>query len=220
MASTPRVYLHCDANCKFEGMTKEQILSAIEQAVSSGEIKDVDAGFITTIKTINNISIRFFYGEKSAYDALSAAQKENLFPIITNDTSIKDINEAIEILQSDLQELKDGLASGEVVVAEATSLTSNFQRVNITTPSGSSTSTLDIVIEPTRIYIFLIKSQEDASIPRYHTHVLIVPQGASAGTFYRSTEMGGMTITYYNGKVYLMKGDAMQRIYDAYVRII
>lgn len=97
--ATPKVYVICDQNCKFEGMTKEQILTAIVQAVEGGEIKDIDAGFIQTVKTINGISLRFFVGEKSAYDALSAEERENLFAIITNDTTKADLLAEIEALK-------------------------------------------------------------------------------------------------------------------------
>ena len=85
--ATPTVYVICDQNCKFESMTKEQILTAIAQAVETGEIKDVDTGFVTTIKTISGTPLRFFVGEQSEYDALTEEDKKNLFAIISNDTT-------------------------------------------------------------------------------------------------------------------------------------
>lgn len=107
--ATPTVYVICDQNCKFEGMTKEQILTAIAQAVETGEIKDVDAGFVQTIKTINGKALKFFVGEQSAYDALTDEEKKNLFAIITNETKREDILEAIKTLQTDVKELKEKL---------------------------------------------------------------------------------------------------------------
>lgn len=97
----PTVYVICDQNCKFEGMTKEQILAAIMQAVSEGTIRDVDAGFITKIKTINNKTLRFFVGEQSQYDGLSDDEKQNLFAIITNDTTKEGLLSALENLATD-----------------------------------------------------------------------------------------------------------------------
>lgn len=108
MAGTPTVYVICDQNCKFEGMTKEQILTAIAQAVESGEIKDVDAGFITTIKTINNIPLKFFVGEQAAFDALSDEEKNNLFAIITNDTTKEGLEEAIKVINETIKNIFDG----------------------------------------------------------------------------------------------------------------
>ena len=127
--TTPTVYVICDQNCKFEGMTKEQILTAIMQAVEGGEIKDVDTGFITTIKTINGVPLKFFVGEQAVYDELSDDDKENLFAIITNDTTkeglfaaIKQIEDNIESLtenQRTLLEYKRAIESGEKSVPKA-----------------------------------------------------------------------------------------------------
>lgn len=99
MATTPKVYVICDQNCKFEGMTKEQILTAIRQAVNEGTIGNIDAGFVQTVKTINGVALKFFVGEQSAYDALSDDDKKDLFAIITNDTAKDEILEAIEALR-------------------------------------------------------------------------------------------------------------------------
>lgn len=100
MATTPTVYVICDQNCKFVGMTKEQILTAIMQAVESGTITNVDAGFITTLKTINNHSIKFFYGEQAEYDALTEDQKKNVFAIITNDPTKESLTNALDAIIS------------------------------------------------------------------------------------------------------------------------
>lgn len=104
--ATPTVYVICNQNCKFEGMTKEQILTAIAQAVETGEIKDVDAGFVQTIKTVNGLPLKFFVGEQSAYDELTEEEKNNLFAIITNDTTGAGIREEIEKLQKRQDELE------------------------------------------------------------------------------------------------------------------
>ena len=104
--ATPIVYVVCDQNCKFESMTKEQIYAAIMQAVETGEIRDVDAGFVSKVKTINGKYIKFFIGSSDEYEALSEAEKKDgLFAIITNDTSkeellqlVYDLSEAVEAL--------------------------------------------------------------------------------------------------------------------------
>ena len=103
--NTPTVYVICDQNCKFEGLTREQILTAITQAVNEGTIGDIDTGFITTIKTINGTPLKFFVGEQADYDALTDEQKQNLFAIITNDTTKDGILNAIKTLQEDLESL-------------------------------------------------------------------------------------------------------------------
>ena len=130
MEATPTVYVICDQNCKFEGMTKEQILTAIVQAVENGTIGDIDTGFITTIKTINGTPLKFFVGEQAAYDALTDEEKNNLFAIITNDTTKAGIIATIEELQTNYKELRDGLVDGSFVVAKATSATSATKATN------------------------------------------------------------------------------------------
>lgn len=109
MADTPKVYVMCDANCRWESMTKEQILTAIAQAVNDGEITNLDTGFITTVKTINDIGLKFFVGEQHEYNALTDEQKENLFAIVTNDT-VK------EGLYSYLDQLNDAIALLNAIV--------------------------------------------------------------------------------------------------------
>lgn len=93
-----KVYVLCGENCKYEGMTKEQILTAITQAVNEGTIGDIDTGFITTIKTITGTPLKFFVGDQATYDALPDEQKINLYAIITNDTTKEGILKALEEL--------------------------------------------------------------------------------------------------------------------------
>lgn len=124
--ATPTVYVICDQNCKFESMTKEQILTAIMQAVNEGTISDVDAGFITTVKTINGLPLKFFVGEQSAYDALTDEEKQNLFAIISNDTTK-------ENLLAEIQRISDQAAGAENAVealgAQMDELTAETARV-------------------------------------------------------------------------------------------
>ena len=102
-------YVLCRDNCKFEGMTKEQILTAIEQAVNEGKISNIDAGFVTTVKTINGTPLRFFVGTQSEYELLTDADKDGCFALITNDNTAEAINEAIAGLTQELADLAEGL---------------------------------------------------------------------------------------------------------------
>lgn len=98
--ATPIVYVFCGDNCRHEGMTREQIYTAIMQAVNEGTIGDIDAGFITTIKTINGTPLKFFVGEQAEYDALTDKDKKDLFAIITNDTMKEGLLQTIKDLQA------------------------------------------------------------------------------------------------------------------------
>lgn len=115
-----KYYVLCEQNCKFEGMTKEQILTAITQAVKDGTVGDIDTGFVTTIKTINNKPLKFFVGTQSEYEALSASERESAFAIITDDSAKEGILAAIEDLQEDFDDLHDGLLDGSVEILKAT----------------------------------------------------------------------------------------------------
>mgnify|MGYP000011353296 FL=1 len=104
MTDSERIYyVLSENNCKFEGLTKEQILSAIEQAVNSGKIKDVDTGFITKIKEQNkNAGLMFWVGNQAEYNALES-KRNNCLYIITDDRK----NESIELIWLNLGELND-----------------------------------------------------------------------------------------------------------------
>lgn len=83
----------------FEGMTKEQILAAITEAVESHTISDVNTGFVTTIKELNNgIGLKFWIGTTAQYNAI-AEKENNVLYIKTDDTSAESINAAITALQ-------------------------------------------------------------------------------------------------------------------------
>lgn len=116
--ATPTVYVICDANCRWEGMTKEQILTAITQAVNEGTIGDIDTGFITTVKTINGTPLKFFVGAQNEYDALSDEAKQNLFAIITNDTTKEGIEAAIKELQES-KTVFENVMTGNIPVPKA-----------------------------------------------------------------------------------------------------
>lgn len=141
MATTPKVYVLCDLNCKFEGMTKEQILTAIANAVSTGEIGDINTGFVQTIKTINNIPLKFFVGTQAEYNALTAEDKRNLYAIVTDDDSITNIESAIAELLENYNHLTDGLNSGSIVVNKAESANSAYYAQNANYANSASKAT-------------------------------------------------------------------------------
>lgn len=89
--SERKYYCFCDANCKAETMTKEQILAAIAQAVETGSVGDCDTGFITKVKEMNGGDyVTFWVGTRVQYNAIKEHEK-NCFYIITDDTTDTDI---------------------------------------------------------------------------------------------------------------------------------
>lgn len=96
-----------DDNCKFESMTKEQILDAILQAMSTGEIGDVDAGFITKIKEMNrNGYLKFWIGTTAQYNAIQTKERNMLY-ILTDDTEFEDIETEISNFRAELDNLSE-----------------------------------------------------------------------------------------------------------------
>ena len=104
MADERNYYVLCADNCKFPAMTKEQTLAAIAQAIETGEIKDVDAGFVTKLKEQNGgAPLMFWVGTQAQYNEI-AEKVNNCFYIITDDTTYDDVvarvEEAVNIANS------------------------------------------------------------------------------------------------------------------------
>lgn len=92
--SERKYYCICDSNCKFETMTKEQILAAIAQAVETGSVGNCDTGFITKVKEQNNgLCVTFWVGTQAQYNALDS-KAENCMYIISDDTTGTDLRKA------------------------------------------------------------------------------------------------------------------------------
>lgn len=92
-----KYYCYCESNCKFETMTKEQILAAIAAATGVTEI-DPNAGFISKVKEMNaGRTLTFWLGTQAQYNALKE-RAENCLYIISNST-----------MESELLEFKNQL---------------------------------------------------------------------------------------------------------------
>ena len=197
--ATPTVYVICDKNCKFEGMTKEQILTAITQAVNNGSIGNIDTGFITTVKTITGTPLKFFVGEQSEYEALTESDRKNLFAIITNDATKYGLLKALEETQTELEELQDKSYSLKSSIA-------------LTVPSSNSSSlaAASVTLENGKTYIVeMIRNGANMAC----VFLLHIPQNSSDRTFstvgyYHSGLSGGDVRLKYDmnaKKIYLYK---------------
>lgn len=90
-------------NCLHESMTKEEILSAIVQAVEEGEIQDVDTGFVTKIREINyNRKVEFWVGTQAEFNAIEAKQ-DNVFYLITDPTLEEDFQTQIDAIEEEIE---------------------------------------------------------------------------------------------------------------------
>lgn len=180
---TPKVYVLCDANCKWESLTKEQILTAITQAVSEGTISDIDTGFVQTIKTINGHALKFFVGEQSEYEALTDADKKDLFAIITNDTTKDGLINVISTLEADFNEVMDGNRP----VPRATNAT-KAKQLNIGAPVLNSTK---IITENGYYYVRFYSGVSDV-----YDAVIYWDGNSIKKTLYTSVDQNWISTTY------------------------
>lgn len=117
-----KYYVFCEDNCKFESMTKEQILTAITQAVETGSIQDVDTGFVTKIVEQNRqIALSFWVGTSAEYNAIEN-KAANCFYIITDDVIKADLLNEINTLKSSLEAAEAKLAQQNAVLWEGSLL--------------------------------------------------------------------------------------------------
>ena len=115
MSDGKKYYCFCGSNCKYETMTKEQIFAAIMQAAESGEIGDVDAGFITKVKEKNAGGfVTFWTGTQAQFNALPSIEANCLY-IFLDDTSVEDMAAAIERAEKALEAAQEAAKNKAVI---------------------------------------------------------------------------------------------------------
>lgn len=85
------------------GMTREQVITAIDQIISTGEVQDLDTGFVTTLKEINHgVGFRVWLGTTAEYQVLVNAGllEAGVLYLRSDDTSAEEIRAAIAALQA------------------------------------------------------------------------------------------------------------------------
>ena len=88
-----KYYVLCQSNCKYESMTKEQIIAAIAEATGKTPT-DIDAAFISKIKEINKgATVQIWIGETAEYNALVAngEKRGDVIYIKTDDSALADL---------------------------------------------------------------------------------------------------------------------------------
>lgn len=111
MSDGKKYYCFCGSNCKYETMTKEQILAAIAQAVQTGEIGDVDTGFVTKIKEMNSGKyVSLWVGSVAAYNALQN-RDPNWIYLRTDATDFEDLQKAVVQLTQQVDALENEMHS-------------------------------------------------------------------------------------------------------------
>lgn len=134
-------YVICDDNCRFPGMTKEQIIAAISSATGSLP-SGIDDAFITKLKEMNkNKSVKIWIGTQAEYNALDP-KPSNTLCIITDEQD--ETRRMISDLAQDIQGLKDGTIRIDFATncqnATNASEASHASNASYATSAGSATN--------------------------------------------------------------------------------
>lgn len=145
MSDGKKYYCFCSSNCKYETMTKEQILAAITQAVETGSVGDVDTGFITAIKEKNSgRAVTFWVGTQVQYNAIET-KDTNCMYIITDDTLRDDMLKALETATQAASDATEASSNAAAAAAEMTSVDiSNKITLNIGTIQDGCTASVKV----------------------------------------------------------------------------
>ena len=100
-----KVYALDEGKNNFQTMTKEQILSAINQKISSGSIVNIDDAFITKIKEMNaGALVQLWIGTQAEFEALSEKQDDTLY-ILSDDPTVNEIESSISSLEQSVNDI-------------------------------------------------------------------------------------------------------------------
>lgn len=125
-------YVFCEDNCKFESMTKEQIITAIAEATGKTPTA-VDAAFITKIKEQNaNVAVKIWVGTQAEFNALTEKDANTIY--YYDDTDVEDLTSAIENIVNGTTPVAE--AKHALKADEATKATN----ANYATSAGSASS--------------------------------------------------------------------------------
>lgn len=118
-------------NNLYEGMTKEQILAAITQAIETHTITDVDTGFVTTIKEKNkNNPLSVWVGTEAEYNAIQNKQPNCLY-IKTDDSTLEAIGEQIDAISGQINSINERLENDfKYVMASSHVVAVNYVAAN------------------------------------------------------------------------------------------
>lgn len=122
-----KFYVLCDDDCRYEGMTKEEILTAIEQALEQGYVSDPDGAIFSKIKEVKaGSSVQMWVGTEAEYNAISPIPAktaslvrvgdDGVLYICTDDSSLNALYETIANGVYSKAEIDDMLKNVEVDV--------------------------------------------------------------------------------------------------------
>ena len=146
MPDSLHVYLLDEAKNQHEGMTKEQIVTAIENMETTGSVGDVDAGFISKVLELNKHGkLRFWVGTMAEFNALETKDPDTLY-LFTDDPTLDDIEDGLTSLETALDQYE---SSNDQEVASIASRLTNAENKLDTISGYSKTFSLNVLVAPT-----------------------------------------------------------------------
>lgn len=110
-----KAYGFCENDCRREVYTKEQTVALLQAAIDSGSLASCTGNvIISEVQEINkNVGLKFWLGTQAEYNAI-ASPSADVHYIITDDTTIENLNKAVAALQANGSVTTAKLANGSV----------------------------------------------------------------------------------------------------------
>ena len=132
------------------------------------------------VRTVNDTILHLFVGSQAEYDALPEQDKEDLFAIITDDTTEADLRRDINAIRTDI-------SNGSLVPAKATVLTGSSGVFGIL--SGNPKDVTNI-LKNGSTYVFDVELEADGKSRGYRNFVLRIPSEFDDTSVYSTATFG------------------------------
>lgn len=110
-----KAYGFCENDCRREVYTKEQTVALLQAAIDNGSLASCTGNvIISEVQEINkNVGLKFWLGTQAEYNAIENYSADVHY-IITDDTTLESLNNAVAALQADESVTTTKLATGSV----------------------------------------------------------------------------------------------------------
>lgn len=140
---------------KFEAYDKTEVLAAIQEAISSGELPEEINGLVITLKNpIDNLGYKIAFCTQAKYNELEAGGdlEVNCYYFITDDSTFDDWNTIITDLQARMDEIEEAVRTGLRLNLTSINCACNFADWNSRSDTYSSGSLIPYICLKYRPY--------------------------------------------------------------------
>lgn len=117
-----KAYGFCENDCRREVYTKEQTVALLQAAIDNGSLASCTGNvIISEVQEINkNVGLKFWLGTQAEYNAIESPSADVHY-IITDDTTLQSLNEAVTALQADGSVTTNMIANGAITAEKIAS---------------------------------------------------------------------------------------------------